>query len=421
MEYFILDNSWFFLWYVLRIVGFCAFTRDEENCKIIPRTQIKIWIHFICITGTICIICSSAHYVQLIHLIMNTETAYNDLLKISFEIFLSGQTTSLVSIFITIVLNSICWITVFKLSDLAVGLSEFQDYYTYNNRHVFINVKNVAKQFKKVYLYTLLNLLLWTVFSVLFCICLSSEVRRRINISLDWNVMLTFGYTVIFILIYFCPVAYFFFIYCEIILLLSEWCICIMNIENQNLMIKQAKLFIYGLNFIEKKFSYFLFWLTLVFVIGIVGKAYYIFVPFLDQDRFAAAADTWQYMTFSMVASYISATILLYNLCSYSELMANKVQELKRKILENIQFQNGEADATLTLLDEFKGFNANGYFTLNHSLLTSLTSSFICFFVILIQFKQSESNNINEGNLEFCYKLINQSTNNNLILPYGKN
>ena len=88
-----------------------------------------------------------------------------------------------------------------------------------NNRHVFINVKNVAKQFKKVYLYTLLNLLLWTVFIVLFCICWSSEVRRRINISLDWNVMLTFGYTVIFILIYFCPVAYFFFIYCEIILL----------------------------------------------------------------------------------------------------------------------------------------------------------------------------------------------------------
>ena len=139
----------------------------------------------------------------------------------------------------------------------------------------------------------------------------------------------------------------------------------------------------------------------------IVGEAYYIFATFMDQERFSGV---WQFGTFAMLAFFFCAMLNIYNLCSYSELMANKVQELKRKILD-IQFQNGEADAILILLDEFKGFNANGYFTLNKSLLTSMTSNFLCFFVILIQFKQSESNNDDNKkyDLEFCHKIMNKS------------
>ena len=126
----------------------------------------------------------------------------------------------------------------------------------------------------------------------------------------------------------------------------------------------------------------------------------------MDQESFSGA---WQFGTLSMLAFFFCAMFLLYNLCSYSEFMANKVQELKRKILD-IQFQNGEADAILILLDEFKGFNGDGYFTLNKALLTSMASNFICFFVILIQFKQSESNNEDEKyDLEFCHKIMNKS------------
>ena len=57
----------------------------------------------------------------------------------------------------------------------------------------------------------------------------------------------------------------------------------------------------------------------------------------------------------------------------------------------DIQFQTGQAEAVVTLLDEFRGFDAKGYFTLNHSLLTGMTASFVTYMVILVQFKQSES------------------------------
>ena len=39
-----------------------------------------------------------------------------------------------------------------------------------------------------------------------------------------------------------------------------------------------------------------------------------------------------------------------------------------------------------SLLDEFKGFDANGFFILNHSLLTSYAVNFLTFIVILMQF-----------------------------------
>ena len=68
---------------------------------------------------------------------------------------------------------------------------------------------------------------------------------------------------------------------------------------------------------------------------------------------------------------------------------------MKKRILD-IQFQSGQAEAVITLLDEFKGFDAKGYFTLNHSLLTGMTANFVTYLVILVQFKQSESSTDNE-------------------------
>ena len=43
-----------------------------------------------------------------------------------------------------------------------------------------------------------------------------------------------------------------------------------------------------------------------------------------------------------------------------------------------------------SLLDDFKGFDGNGFFILDHSLLTGMTGNFVTLIVILIQIKQSE-------------------------------
>ena len=405
MEHFILNNSWFFFRYIFRIFGFYAFNRDEENNKIIPRSAVKIWIHFLSITGTICLVCIG---IPFIYLMYSESITIEKFQNVVFEMFFSGGTSSFVMMIHPMIINSIGLIMVFKLRDLAVGLSEFQDYYTINNKDGFINLRNVTKKFMKVRFCSLLNLLVIILGITFFAICYGPEMRVRLNVSPGWNLMLPLiiGNPINAILMW-SPIAYFFFIYGEIILLMLEWCTSIMSIENGILMIEKTKVFMNGLNFIKDRFSYFIFWLTLAFLISIIGEAYYMFVPFMDQESFSGA---WQFGTLSMLAFFFCAMFLLYNLCSYSEFMANKVQELKRKILD-IQFQNGEADAILILLDEFKGFNGDGYFTLNKALLTSMTSNFICFFVILIQFKQSESNNNDNKkyDLEFCHKIMNKS------------
>ena len=44
----------------------------------------------------------------------------------------------------------------------------------------------------------------------------------------------------------------------------------------------------------------------------------------------------------------------------------------------------------MSMLDEFKGFDANGYFTLGKQHLTSILSNFTTFIIVLIQFKMTE-------------------------------
>ena len=68
---------------------------------------------------------------------------------------------------------------------------------------------------------------------------------------------------------------------------------------------------------------------------------------------------------------------------------------MKKRILD-IQFQTGQAEAVITLLDHFKGFDAKGYFTLNHSLLTGMTANFVTYLVILVQM-------VNVGKIQLTY------------------
>ena len=53
-------------------------------------------------------------------------------------------------------------------------------------------------------------------------------------------------------------------------------------------------------------------------------------------------------------------------------------------------------DRVCSLLNEFQGFDAKGYFTLNHSLLTAMAANFTTYLVILIQFKGSEVESVME-------------------------
>ena len=84
---------------------------------------------------------------------------------------------------------------------------------------------------------------------------------------------------------------------------------------------------------------------------------------------------------------------LLFILGNTSERMLSSVKDLKLAIQNANYHQINKTDCFCSILDEFnefQGFEGNGYFTLNHSMLTGLTANFATFLVILVQFNQSE-------------------------------
>ena len=84
---------------------------------------------------------------------------------------------------------------------------------------------------------------------------------------------------------------------------------------------------------------------------------------------------------------------LIFQLCDLSEMLVVNVGELEDLIID-YQLKNVESrqhSDVCNLLSKFKGFDANGYFTLNHSMLTGMIANIVTYLVILVQFRQSEA------------------------------
>ena len=50
----------------------------------------------------------------------------------------------------------------------------------------------------------------------------------------------------------------------------------------------------------------------------------------------------------------------------------------------NVDSKSDETAMVCNFLARFQGFNANGYFDVNHSLLTGMTANFVTYLVIMI-------------------------------------
>ena len=97
------------------------------------------------------------------------------------------------------------------------------------------------------------------------------------------------------------------------------------------------------------------------------------------------------FITFGRIFILIAMIMHLITICWLSENVAKQVKCLKYKVMEEALDNTVESNYICSLLDEFQGFDAHGFFTLNNSLLTGMAGSFFTFIVILIQFKQSET------------------------------
>ena len=162
-----------------------------------------------------------------------------------------------------------------------------------------------------------------------------------------------------------------------------------MKIESIAILLHETKLFIDGLNQVVKLFSSLLFWITSVFMVNIIVLSFLSISQLMDAD----GSMEWYRQAFFISCGilWFGFLYLIFQLCCLSEMLVVNVGELEDLIID-YQFKNGESrkNDVCYLLSKFKGFDANGYFTLNHSMLTGMIANIVTYLVILIQFRKSE-------------------------------
>ena len=220
---------------------------------------------------------------------------------------------------------------------------------------------------------------------------LQLKASPKLSISTEFTVSAIILTSFPFLFYYF-PMMYIMLVYGEVTVVMKNWSHQLTKQKFSLAIIEEAKSFIDGLNLVSEMFSSFLFWITSLLFLNVIAYAY--IVSTRIQLLFGTKDDLFGWSKFLQGLGFILLVLfilyLLYTLCAFSEKIRKSVQELKSAI-KDVHYGMNKADAICLMLDDFKGFDANGYFTLNNSLLTGMTAGLATFLVILIQFNQSEN------------------------------
>ena len=137
------------------------------------------------------------------------------------------------------------------------------------------------------------------------------------------------------------------------------------------------------------KFSSILFWIIPLLLVNVVVVSYLSIIQLMNAEE----KMEWERKMVSVSYGVLAFGNLcqIFHLCHVSENLVVSVGKLEKFVINDI-LENGESkqqNAVCNLLSKFKGFNANGYFTLNHSMLTGMIAYIITYLVILVDFNQS--------------------------------
>lgn len=94
-------------------------------------------------------------------------------------------------------------------------------------------------------------------------------------------------------------------------------------------------------------------------------------------------------LSLSLFMSCFNFSMVILYLNYMSQSIVNQIQKLKEEIVEQEDREEMRFKA-LFYLDNFQGFDANGFFTLGKPLLTSFVGNVLTFIIILVQFRISE-------------------------------
>ena len=193
------------------------------------------------------------------------------------------------------------------------------------------------------------------------------------------------------------PILGYLIIFAQASSLMSQWIDSLVKelaINEKNYLKRVQELHENGLNTMNDTFSILAFNVIIHSLVGFTLSAYWI-IDFTFQSKIEIIPKiTFCFSLFIFGLMFLSLIVFL----NYtSQNVSDRVSNLKRKIL-NSEIQDsdtlGGIDSRfriMHLLDSFKGFEANGFFTLGKPLMTSLTANFLTYIVILVQFKISEN------------------------------
>ena len=369
---FLLEQSWFFMNFIYRTFGIYPLERvGKVDLK--PTSSCCFWFRYL-VTFTL----------VMVILVVPIEYATNlqDFL-LAFVAEIGVTAYDMISLAATFVTNFGLHVKcVSKLGNFKKRFSDLQH---------FVNTKHTMELKNNAYGLNFYKYLLPYLFFVVTATILNYMgwmYSMKLNLSnLETNLIITSA--CIYNFFFFNPLFYFTTLYIEVTIKLAHYCKMIAE-RSTSMILEESKILITSLKDFASMSSTLLLWIfSLNFIFAII-VAFFIYVK--GTTTFSNFDIPWyDYCPIiGMVSTLVYLICMFYTYCSLSEDIANNVQNLKLEILKR-GYQHGQVDYILQELDDFKGFDADGYFTVNHSLFTGMATNFATFLVILIQFKQAES------------------------------
>ena len=142
-----------------------------------------------------------------------------------------------------------------------------------------------------------------------------------------------------------------------------------------------SKLLKEGLEQTNIVFAFLLLWCMAITCLIFTFAAYFAIAFLVDSN---VTLNSPRIGMFSVTFVTIQYVILVNFL---SQEVADNLQGLKFYIYE---LKSDKKDQIIEKINSFQGFNANGFFTIGKPLLTSITTNFITYMIVLIQFKMAE-------------------------------
>ena len=373
---FVLPKTWCALNF-MKYVGFYPFYRHPEM-GLQPVATFRYWILYLgyYFTSSVCINGVCAY-------ILIFEATFEDIKEAYRTAFMESSTDS-VALFVCTILYSIIHLSIaIQLRRVVKDILEFQEIYS-KRATLASDEENVSRGLVQNYVFK------YIVFHMIigqFGLFLSNAgwifqtTSLVSDISMVASISLLVSYTP-FLLIFQMPMVYFKLMYGEICCNMISWSQNIQEFIDEDDFTNQVKVFNEALEIASNAFSSIMFWSISIFQIGIIMLTYYVLSTYsiLISGNFK-----WDQLLFALgmgILCIISIMDLIY-FCTMSEKVLKAVKTLKCMSLERCL-------KMFILLDQFNGFDANGFFNLKHSLLSSMTANFVCYMVVLMQFKQSE-------------------------------